>query len=208
VTDWWLSIAGLVVLTLTFAAIVWYSLETRWLRQETGRLRQETLRQTKLQIQPFVVLHWPGSAPVVGPEIQEWTPLQGALAGYRLAGLCAMNHGARPACAVEIQEVRLPAPNPKGWTALWFAPFDYLVPGQPVEVRVEAIGPDPGAEVEQPPLNALYRKTLDEIGCSDGVDVQVTFRDLLGIEYRMTYLIHPKGVRLRQPLWPDAGSGS
>lgn len=43
------AMASLVVLAATFAAIVWYSIETRWLRQEVAR-------QTQLQIRPFITV--------------------------------------------------------------------------------------------------------------------------------------------------------
>lgn len=203
-TDFRLSLASLIVLALTFGAIAWYSFETRRLRQETARLRRETHRQTQLQIQPFVALHWPGTAPVVGLEVQEWTLVRGAFSGYRLAGLCVENVGARPALAVEISDIPVSVANPKGWAALRFVPFDYLVPGKPAEVRVEATGHEPATEVEQPPLNTLYRETLDEIGCSDGVEIQVGYRDLVGNQYRLVYLVHRKGVFLKQPAWTDA----
>jgi hypothetical protein len=53
---WWnfvVLVATVVVLTATLGAIIWYSLETRWLRQETAL-------QTELQLRPLLTINHDG----------------------------------------------------------------------------------------------------------------------------------------------------
>lgn len=51
-----LALPGFVVLLLTLLAIIWYSVETRWLRQETAAQRREVANQTELQNRPLLTL--------------------------------------------------------------------------------------------------------------------------------------------------------
>jgi hypothetical protein len=71
-----INVIGFIVLTATFGAIIWYSIETRG-------LKKETIKQTRLRLRPLIIL------------------FQGALVDE----LFAINIGNGPALKVKIEDI-------------------------------------------------------------------------------------------------------
>lgn len=104
----WLAIANLALLALTLGAIIWYSFETRWLREETAALRREAVRQTKLQARPFLSLSY----------------------ATNNACLRVTNLGHGVARDVEVSEIVLSDPADRATSRVRFDAIDFVAPTQ------------------------------------------------------------------------------
>jgi hypothetical protein len=149
-----------IILTLTLFAIGWYSIETRWLRQEMAK-------QTELQIRPFLILSY----------------------DQNQCRMSAYNIGQGIARQIQIPNTELSEPGQPIPVFVRWREVDHIGPGRDRELDTTSFLLVDGVEQDVLWAGTPWMANFGPSGSADGFEIPVSYANLVGTRYETTFRV-------------------